>query len=186
MNSREQAARTLAEAVPALLDVYVETADPGTAESIARSVEQLAQDLLAWHDRIAVGPTRSPSPHSPAHRAAESAPLPSAGLRAAVRRGQLPGSPVTLQLAAAELNAIAGRIEAAVGGTAMADDANGARLLDRCRRVARALHQHSVLLRVERDRLDAMRTTDQGDQVLARVVRAERGLVRHVTATLTA
>lgn len=187
MDHRQHLARTVACAVPLLLGVHVETADPVAAEAVAEEIERIAQELLDWTDRIALGlDHRTPKPVSPLHRpptAMSSRPSPT--LRVAVSRGELPGDPITLQLAATQLRAVVRRIESAVVKTSVDADHGGVQVLQQCRNLAESLDRHSDLLRVERDRVRAATTAAHRDQVLARVVRSERGLIRSVAATLT-
>lgn len=187
MEDRERLARAVACAVPMLLGVHVETAEPVATEAVAQAVEQLAQELLDWNDRIALGPRRLGAPQaSPVHEPRMGmSPHPSATLRASVNRGELPGNPITLQLAATELRAVVRGLESAVLQTAVDPDHGGVQVLHGCRRLAECLDRHSDLLRVERERLRAATAAEQRDQVLARVVRGERGLIRSVAATLT-
>lgn len=192
MQDREGVARTIASTVPQLLGVQVETADTAAADAVSSAVERIAEELLRWHDRLMLGdryPARAtPELSGPAGSAMSPSPEPpSLTLRVAVRRGVLPGRPVTLQLAASELRAAIRRIEGECPGLPDVpdpDDAQGRHIANQCLCLATALDRHGELLHVEGERLARSVTADQRDQVLARVVRAEHHLTRAAAATL--
>ena len=195
MQDRQRVARGIVSTVPQLLSAQVETADPAAAEAVAIAIERIAEDLLSWHDRLALGDSGSaPTPTRPgwsdtddAGTAEEGgdAGTASATLRAGVRRGELPGRPVTLHLAAAELRAVVRRIETATQDAPKPADPDMRSIVDECLCLATALDRHGELLRLEGERLSRATTPEQRDQVLARVVRAERRLGRAAMVTLT-
>lgn len=196
MDDRQRAARRIVATVPQLLGVQVETADTAAADAVAGAVERIAESLLRWHDRLALGADRAGSsaastPDVPDPAGDDVTPRASATLRAGVRHGRLPGRPVTLRLAAAELRAVVSRVTEAMaqltGGSDTADQPDaGARLaLDQCLCLATELDAHADLLQIEGDRLTNAESSEQRDQVLARVVRAEHRLTRAAMVTLT-
>ncbi len=178
MDERERWAHTLASVVPQLLGVQVETADPDTADSVALAVERIADRLLHEHDALLAG---HPAPPATArHSRAPQPPGPGAGLRAAVRRGTVPGRPESLQLAAGELRALVRRVQVDDPACASAFDP----ALVGIAQLATALDEHADLLRTEGARLRGASGSGQRDQVLARIVRGERRLTRVAMTTL--
>lgn len=187
MEPLERAARSVASAVPQLLGVQVETADPVSAQTVAVAIERLAENFLRWHDRLVLGVSSSAAPAAPDPGPVES-PVgrpASVPLRTRVHRGELPGSPVSLQLGAAELRSVVCRIRADAGVPTTFIDPEGERVVDECLNLAAALDRYGQLLRLEGERLAVAVTPDQRGQVLAGVVRAEQGLIRAATATVT-
>ncbi|NYJ74000.1 hypothetical protein [Allobranchiibius huperziae] len=197
MGNRLQAARSIVATVPQLLGVQVETADAGTADAVAEAIERIAEGLLRWHDRLALGADLAEaglideSTPSPRRDGDDVAPRAPAALRAGIRRGRLPGRPVTLHLAAAELRAVVRRVGDAtreltdVAGTGDQPDAGARLVVDQCLCLATELDSLADLLQTEGDRLTNAESVEQRDQVLARVVRGEHRLTRAAMVTLT-
>ncbi|MBO1755571.1 hypothetical protein [Allobranchiibius sp. CTAmp26] len=190
MDDRRRAARSIVATVPQLLGVQVETADTAAAEAVAGAIERIAEGLLLWHDRLALGAdlagaAAAPPPQVPLPDDDRTTPRASAALRAGVRRGRLPGRPVTLHLAAAELRAAVRRITAATADLTDPAAGGASAIVDQCLCLATELDTHADLLQVEGDRLANAESSEQRDQVLARVVRGEHRLARVAMVTLT-
>lgn len=184
---REQIARGIAATVPQLLNTHVETADARTVDAVAFAVERIVEEVLRWHDRAVLGAThRSVNTvgRAPIHAADDDDDA--AALRCQIQQGLLPGTPASLQLAAAELESAVRRLEGAIGIEPALRDVGATRLLDHTTALATALGRHAQLLRREAAQLRVLNTKEHRDQVLARVVRAERRLTRIAMATLAA
>lgn len=183
---RDEVARGIASTIPQLLNIQVETAHPDTSDAVARAIERIAEELLRWHDRIAVGADhRFTTPDNrPASAPTAEADPAMAALRANIERGAIPGAPRTLQLAAAELSGARRRIEIITMELPEVRDDGAARALIQCVELAEALRHHEEVLLRETDRLRKAGTDTQRVQVFARVVRAERGLTRTAMTTL--
>ena len=187
MDDRQRAARSIVATVPQLLGVQVETADTAAADAVAGAIERIAENLLRWHDRLVVGSqsAATPTPADTPSGEDRITPRASAVLRAGVRRGRLPGRPVTLHLAAAELRAVVRRVTDATADLNGPDDGGAGAIVDQCLCLATELDIHADLLQVEGDRLTKAESDEQRDQVLARVMRAEHRLARVAMVTLT-
>lgn len=189
---RDQVARGIASTVPQLLSIQVETAHPDTSDAVALAVERIAEELLRWHDRIAIGADhRATAPNDRSASTLPALPAPATridpamtALRASIERGVIPGAPRTLQLAASELSGAQHRIENITGSFPDVSNADDPLVLAHCEELAAALRHHEDVLLRETDRLRHATADTQRVQVFARVVRAERGLARTAMTTL--